>query len=245
MRRRLHQLSTAARRARDFSRSRACQEARRSWISSWPLAARLRRCISLVSPSFLAAAPATDCMSAWKASSHERSTPATISSRPCSCATSARAERNPAWKPAAAAEPPPSRQAASTALAAAPLQDTASRSASCALRASRSASSSSRPTLWSASCTSSRGGLRATTASMGTQRRCATEPPAELQSTLEGLPRQDKDCTGRRSALPRSRSNASKRPIACAETASRLSSQASFSSRMLQPGMNCSSSTAS
>mmetsp|Transcript_14328 Transcript_14328/g.41033 ORF Transcript_14328/g.41033 Transcript_14328/m.41033 type:complete len:366 (+) Transcript_14328:427-1524(+) len=240
---RSHQSSAACRSTADFSRRTARQAPRRSLTSSCLLAARLRRWISFVSLSFLAAAPATAARSAWKSSSQERRTPASISRRPWCWRVRSRAWRRPAWKAPAASEASPSRHRAAAAEA---LQETASRRASKALGASRRASSRSRPTFPSASWTRSFGGRRATTASMGTQRRpLVAEGPAELQRTLEGLPRQPSDCIGKRSALPSNRSSSSSLPTASAEAFRCSGSHASFSSRRERPGTNWSSSRAS
>mmetsp|Transcript_102696 Transcript_102696/g.331371 ORF Transcript_102696/g.331371 Transcript_102696/m.331371 type:complete len:208 (-) Transcript_102696:819-1442(-) len=192
-------------------------------------------------------------------------TSATISSRPNSLEAKSNACLRPSWKaftalcdgetfPLASALPSRSRasaraavqadslaaQSASTAAVATSLQETASNNTWCALRRSSSANSNTQSTFWSASCTKSFGGRRATVASMATHRGGSpSAPPGAPQRTLEGFPRHIRDFTGKRSALPRRTSSTKSRPKAWAEVAKQPGSHAAFSLRKSKPRTNC------
>mmetsp|Transcript_80642 Transcript_80642/g.228283 ORF Transcript_80642/g.228283 Transcript_80642/m.228283 type:complete len:424 (-) Transcript_80642:201-1472(-) len=130
-------------------------------------------------------------------------------------------------------------QSASTAATPASLQETASSRICCACLRSRSTNSRAQAAFWSTSCTRSLGGLRATVASMGRHWPPVPPGPGELQSTLDGLPRQSMDFMGSRSRLPKKRSSTKSRPKARQEATSRPGSKAAVSFCMFWPCTNC------
>mmetsp|Transcript_66658 Transcript_66658/g.171605 ORF Transcript_66658/g.171605 Transcript_66658/m.171605 type:complete len:220 (+) Transcript_66658:263-922(+) len=201
MPRRLDHSRTARCSERLFSRRSTAQEAKHALTSSLLPASRLMRWICLVSLSFFFSSTML-LISTWNSSSQERTTSATMPSSSRSLSTRSSDARMPCWKaptaPVAALPaallPLRSLQSFSIAATAAALQLTASMSKSWAACASLSDVSKTRPTILSACCTSIFGGLRATTASIGTQRWSK-----DAQRTLVGLPLQESEPTGNRS----------------------------------------------